>query len=141
MTDILARLRVDAGQLTLATLIQERALAALEIERLRARVDELGGRSAALLGRQGRTSRQARSTPSVPIQTKGSNAEQTTRHLDRTALLRLKDVSQLFGMSRSTIYKRVSEKTFPAPMRISERSVRWRMADLEEWSSKLDRSS
>src|SRR6476659_6946315 len=43
----------------------------------------------------------------------------------------------MFGLSRSTIYKRVSEKAFPAPLRISERSVRWRMADLADWSSAL----
>lgn len=41
VADILARLRIDAGQLTLAALIQERALAANEIEKLRARIAEL----------------------------------------------------------------------------------------------------
>ena len=41
VADILARLRTDAGQLTLAALIQERALAANEIDKLRARSAEL----------------------------------------------------------------------------------------------------
>jgi hypothetical protein len=41
MADIFARLRVDACQLTLEALIQERALAVQEIERLRSQVEEL----------------------------------------------------------------------------------------------------
>jgi prophage regulatory protein len=53
------------------------------------------------------------------------------------ALLRLKDVSRLVGLSRSTIYKRVSDGTFPPPIRVSERSVRWRMQDLLEWTAGL----
>jgi excisionase family DNA binding protein len=51
--------------------------------------------------------------------------------------LRLKEVCRLFGVSRATVYKRVAEKTSPAPLRISERSVRWRMADLADWSNGL----
>ena len=39
MRDILVRLRADAGQLTLATLIREREAAACEIERLRSQLE------------------------------------------------------------------------------------------------------
>jgi hypothetical protein len=39
MLDILTRLRTDAGQLTIAALIQEREAAAVEIERLRKQLD------------------------------------------------------------------------------------------------------
>lgn len=41
MRDIVARLRRDAGQLTIAELIQEREAAACEIERLRGRQERL----------------------------------------------------------------------------------------------------
>ena len=42
MRDILIRLREDAGQLTLAVLIQEREAAAWEIERLRGQLRQRG---------------------------------------------------------------------------------------------------
>ncbi len=145
MLDILARLRVDAGQLTLAALIQERALAAHEIEKLRVKLDERGMRSASLPSLQFQTDSRVpqvahgNSAHRSRVYSKGSSYEQPTVHFDRDALLRLKDVCLLFGLSRSTIYKRVSEKSFPQPMRISERSVRWRMSDLTQWSSELVR--
>lgn len=145
MTDILARLRIDAGQLTLAGLIQERALAAYEIEKLRKQVEELGKRNASSQQRCPAPSTPPPATTSpaqrVQVRSNGHTTEQPTAHFDRNALLRLKDVCRLFGVSRSTIYKRVSEKTFPPPMRISERSVRWRMADLADWSNALPRST
>jgi prophage regulatory protein len=141
MTDILARLRIDAGHLTLAGLIQERALAADEIERLRRQVDELGERNASPQQRydtQGIARPATIGTAQRSQVSKVHPSEQTTAHFDHDALLRLKDVCRLFGISRSTIYKRVSEESFPAPLRISERSVRWRMTDLADWSSGLN---
>lgn len=39
-------------------------------------------------------------------------------------LIRLTEVAELLGVSRSTIYKWVNERTFPPPVRISERAVR-----------------
>ena len=42
MRDILVRLGTDAGQLTIAELIQEREAAACEIERLRSNQDRAG---------------------------------------------------------------------------------------------------
>ena len=43
----------------------------------------------------------------------------------------------MFGLARSTIYRRMSEGTFPKPMRIGERSVRWRVDDLVAWRESL----
>jgi predicted DNA-binding transcriptional regulator AlpA len=145
MTDILARLRIDAGQLTLAALIQERALAAQEIERLRAQVEELGKQHASpqhLAHRPARNSgpdTRAIATARAPIAANDVGGDQPPPYFDRHALLRLKEVCRLFGVSRATVYKRVAEKTFPAPLRISERSVRWRMAELADWSNGLNR--
>ena len=122
MPDILKRLRVDAGQLTLGALIEDRALAAAAIEYLRSRVDRRAlGKSFATTDVRERTV-----VPQQPATTPALNA-----------LLRLSDVSRLFGVSRSTIYKRMAAGDFPKPLRISERSVRWRMADLQEWASTL----
>jgi prophage regulatory protein len=122
MQDILVRLRADAGQLTLGVLIQEREAAACEIEQLRGQLRQQRSTAEAAP----RTSRPTKavmpSTPPVRPRTSHPNA-----------LLRLADVRSLVGISRSTIYKRISEGSFPSPVRISERSVRWRLEDIEEW--------
>ena len=39
------------------------------------------------------------------------------------SILRLKSVMAQTGLSRSTIYLRVSEGTFPSPIKLGERSV------------------
>lgn len=54
-----------------------------------------------------------------------------------SALIRLTDVCRLVGLSRSTIYRRVSDGTFPRPLRASVRSVRWRMQHILDWSAGL----
>src|SRR5258705_44337 len=46
------------------------------------------------------------------------------------ALLRLTEVCKLLGTSRSTVYKWMSDDTFPRPFKISQRAVRWRAEDI-----------
>ena len=58
-----------------------------------------------------------------------SEVESTT-----PALLRLPLVIRVTGLGRSTIYKLISEKKFPGPVRVSERRVAWRRADIDRWS-------
>ncbi|MDR5755600.1 AlpA family phage regulatory protein [Caballeronia sp. LZ035] len=47
------------------------------------------------------------------------------------AILRRKHVEELTGLSRSTIYARINQKTFPAPIELGPRSVGWRIGDIE----------
>lgn len=49
-------------------------------------------------------------------------------------LLRLPAVMKLTGLGRSTIYRMVSERRFPCPVRITKRAVAWRRVDLDQWS-------
>jgi hypothetical protein len=102
MRDIVARLRRDAGQLTIAELIQEREAAACEIERLRERQD---GPRIAVPG--------SRSAP-APSPLAPRIAAERPQPLQLGALVRLGDVCKLVGLSRSSIYSRVGEGTFPA---------------------------
>jgi len=51
------------------------------------------------------------------------------------SLLRLPIVIQATGLGRSTIYKLVSLKKFPAPVRLTTRAVAWRRADIERWTT------
>lgn len=60
------------------------------------------------------------------------------RHVNLTSeLLRLPAVVKRTGLSRSTIYRLMSGKQFPLPVRLSERAVGWRRSDLDQWSSTL----
>jgi len=48
-------------------------------------------------------------------------------------ILRLPDVKARTGLSRSTIYLRISQGTFPAPIALSVRSVGWIESEVDAW--------
>lgn len=48
-------------------------------------------------------------------------------------VLRLRDVIRQTGLSRSTIYLRISNKEFPQPISLGGRSVGWLQHDIDEW--------
>ena len=48
-------------------------------------------------------------------------------------ILRLPDVKARTGLSRSTIYLRVSEGTFPAPISLGGRATGWVEAEIDDW--------
>lgn len=50
-----------------------------------------------------------------------------------TAILRLPAVKGRTGLSRSTIYLRVSEGTFPKPVSLGGRAVGWIEAEIQQW--------
>lgn len=54
--------------------------------------------------------------------------------LEAPPFLRMQAVTKLTGLARSTIYRLIAEKKFPSPVRLSDRAVAWRRADLERWS-------
>ena len=49
-------------------------------------------------------------------------------------LLRLRKVLELTGLGRSTVYRMMSERTFPSPVRLGRRAVGWTSAAVEEWT-------
>jgi len=49
------------------------------------------------------------------------------------ALLRLPTVKERTGLSRSTIYHRISDGTFPKPINIGIRAVGWLESDIDKW--------
>ncbi len=55
----------------------------------------------------------------------------TARHA--LVILRRKQVEQETGLSRSTIYQRIREGTFPAPVRLGRHAVGWRVGDIERF--------
>ena len=48
-------------------------------------------------------------------------------------ILRLPAVKACTGLSRSTIYLRVSQGTFPMPVSLGARAVGWVEAEIQEW--------
>jgi prophage regulatory protein len=48
-------------------------------------------------------------------------------------ILRLPAVRASTGLSRSTIYLRVSQGTFPRPVSLGGRAVGWLEAEVQEW--------
>ena len=50
-------------------------------------------------------------------------------------LVRREEVEERFGVSRSWIYGEMRAGRFPEPVKISKRSVRWRVVDLDEWAA------
>ena len=121
MRDILVRLRTDAGQLTIAELIQEREAAACEIERLRSNQDRAGATT--------NLPRRLRETPAPAAKVALPGHEP----LQLGELVRLSDVCKLVSLSRSSIYRRVREGSFRTPLKLSDHCVRWHREDLEHW--------
>ena len=52
-------------------------------------------------------------------------------------LLSVKEVLSIVGCSRSSLYTKIADGQFPAPVAIGHRSVRWRETDLQEWIDAL----
>lgn len=59
--------------------------------------------------------------------------------LEQRRILRLKEVTRLIGISRSSLYSMVAKGGFPAPIRIGAHSSGWRLADLDAWLAAPER--
>ena len=55
------------------------------------------------------------------------------RQLEERRIVRRVEVSQLTGLARATIYQKVKERSFPAPIRLGARAVGWRLKDIDDW--------
>lgn len=56
-------------------------------------------------------------------------------------VLRLPLVKARTGLSRSTIYLRIAEGSFPKPVSLGARAVGWLEAEIEQWlSSRVEES-
>lgn len=50
-----------------------------------------------------------------------------------SSILRVKSVLERTGLSRSTLYRKVHDGTFPKPLHISQRCTGWRASDVDAW--------
>ena len=51
----------------------------------------------------------------------------------QTTILRLPSVKARTGLSRSTIYLRISDGSFPVPVSLGGRAVGWIEAEIQNW--------
>ena len=50
-------------------------------------------------------------------------------------LYRLPDVCRALGLGRSTVYALLEQDaSFPPPIRVTRRAIRWRRTDIEHWA-------
>ncbi|PKO39628.1 MAG: hypothetical protein CVU33_04670 [Betaproteobacteria bacterium HGW-Betaproteobacteria-6] len=56
-----------------------------------------------------------------------------TPTLPDTGFLRQPQVLQFIPISKSTLWRRIQARTFPAPVKLSERVTVWRVEDVRKW--------
>lgn len=54
---------------------------------------------------------------------------------------RIREVTQITGLSRSTIYKMIEEGRFPAPLRLGSRAVGWTDEMIDSWMNSLEEAA
>jgi prophage regulatory protein len=118
--DMLDRLILDPGSRTLGELLQEREWAVGEIRRLRTDISRL-----------------SRKEKAEKIEEEMEQRGGLDPKLHAQRLLRLAEVSMMVGLKRSSIYRYVSEGSFPAPIKVGIRGVRWKLADVLAWRARI----
>lgn len=63
------------------------------------------------------------------------NDSDSPGNLDDVAFLRLPDVKALTGLSKTSLYALVRERSFPAPVRLGPRAVAWVRAEVRQWAA------
>ncbi len=57
------------------------------------------------------------------------------------SIVRRKVVEARTGLSRSTIYQRVKDGTFPPPISLGSKAVGWLQSEIEDWIAERIRRS
>lgn len=55
--------------------------------------------------------------------------------------MRIKEVMRVTGLSRTTIYRKIKDKTFPAPYQLSEDISGWSSLEIAEWQEGIIRAA
>ncbi len=59
----------------------------------------------------------------------------------REMLLRINTVSTITGLSVPTIYRLMSQASFPRPLRITGHARAWKLSEIMEWIDSLERDA
>jgi prophage regulatory protein len=60
-------------------------------------------------------------------------APRSTLTLPETGFLRQRQVLAFVPISKSTLWRRIQARTFPEPVKLSERVTVWRAEDIRRW--------
>lgn len=55
--------------------------------------------------------------------------------------IRIKELSEMLGISRSTIYRLLNEDKFPKQIKLTERTSVWRLSTIEKWVAEKEGAS
>ncbi|MGD0941027.1 MAG: AlpA family transcriptional regulator [Terracidiphilus sp.] len=61
--------------------------------------------------------------------------------LDDVTFLRLPEVKAITGLSKSSLYGLIREKSFPSPVRLGPRAVAWIRSEVRQWAAERVRAS
>ncbi len=56
-------------------------------------------------------------------------------------LLRIDEVLEVVGVSKSVLYEMIGREQFPRPVRISLRAVGWHQREIDEWLESLPQAT
>ena len=63
-----------------------------------------------------------------------ANFHRSSDTLDDVSFLRLPEVKAVTGLSKTSIYELVRDKSFPAPVRLGPRTVAWVRSEVRLWA-------
>ena len=72
-------------------------------------------------------------TLSIAATTAATGAPAPNLKLPDTGFLRQPQVLAFVPISKSTLWRRVQARTFPEPVKLSERVTAWRAEDIRQW--------
>lgn len=61
--------------------------------------------------------------------------------LPAEGFIRINQLIRFIPVSRTTIWRKVKDGTFPRPVRLSVYVTAWRMADVREWIERMGQSA
>jgi len=71
----------------------------------------------------------------------GTDQNGTASNIDEVTFLRLPGVKEITGLSKSSLYTLIQEKSFPAPVRLGARTVAWVRSEVRQWALERIRAS
>jgi prophage regulatory protein len=70
-----------------------------------------------------------------------ASQNEISSNLDDVTFLRLPEVKAITGLSKSSLYALIREKSFPAPVRLGARAVAWVRSEVRQWAAERVRAS
>jgi len=76
-----------------------------------------------------------------PQKSVGADQNGIASNIDEVTFLRLPGVKEITGLSKSSLYTLIQEKSFPAPVRLGARTVAWVRSEVRQWALERIRAS